>query len=147
MRSALHNAEETWFAKIATRPGEDTTARVLALIAADSDASEAADDAQQAEVEDDQEDEDSILALIKAMPGNVSLDSMLTEIRKLNAIRTIGLPTALFADVVPKVLAVWRFRAAVESPSHLRRRARNAPDATVTLLAALLAQRQREVTA
>ncbi|PRX41754.1 uncharacterized protein DUF4158 [Nonomuraea fuscirosea] len=150
VRSALHNAEETWFAKIAARLDAETTARVLALIAADGDAREVADNAQQEqeqeEVEDDQEDEGSVLALIKAMPGNVSLDSMLTEIRKLNAIRAIGLPTALFADVAPKVPAGWRFRAAVESPSHLRRRARNAPDATVTLPAALLVEREREVT-
>ncbi|MBB2741184.1 UNVERIFIED_ORG: hypothetical protein FHR35_001004 [Microbispora rosea subsp. rosea] len=34
----------------------------------------------------------------------------------------------------------------MESPSHLRRRARNAPEATVTLLAALLVEREREVT-
>ncbi|MFI6478505.1 hypothetical protein ACIBH1_11255 [Nonomuraea sp. NPDC050663] len=33
------------------------------------------------------EEERSVLSLIKAMPGHVSLDSMLTEIRKLNAIR------------------------------------------------------------
>ncbi|MGP3965770.1 Tn3 family transposase [Nonomuraea sp. 3N208] len=146
VRSALHNAEETWFAKIAARLDAEATARVLALIAVDGDAGEAGDEAQQEEVEDDQKDEGSVLALIKAMPGNVSLDSMLTEIRKLNAIRAIGLPTGLFADVAPKVLAGWRFRAAVESPSHLRRRARNAPDATVTLLAALLVEREREVT-
>jgi hypothetical protein len=84
-----------------------------------------------------------VLALIKAMPGNVSLDSMLTEIRKLTVIRAIGLPASLFADVAPKVVAFWRQRAAVESPSHLRRRSQ---EAAVTLLAALLVEREREVT-
>ncbi|MEU4332667.1 hypothetical protein [Nonomuraea dietziae] len=86
----------------------------------------AADQAPEAEEEDTDndldEDQGSVLSLIKAMPGNVSLDSMLTEIRKLTAIRAIGLPADLFADVAPKVLAGWRFRAAVESPSHLRTR-------------------------
>ena len=33
-----------------------------------------------------------MLALIKTVPGNVSLESMLTEIRKLTAIRAVGLP-------------------------------------------------------
>ena len=47
---------------------------------------------------------------------------MLTEIRKLTAIRAVGLPPGLFADVAPNVMSGWRARAAVESPSHLRRR-------------------------
>ena len=50
------------------------------------------------------------------MPGNVSLDSMLTETRKLRAVRAVGLPAGLFAGVAPKVVAGWRARAAVESP-------------------------------
>ena len=62
----------------------------------------------------------NVLALIKAAPGNVSLDTMLVEIAKLEAIRAIGLPSDLFADVAPTVVAGWRARAAVESPSHLR---------------------------
>ncbi|MFG1687645.1 DUF4158 domain-containing protein [Nonomuraea sp. NPDC049269] len=141
VRSALHNAEQTWFHRIAARLDAVTVARVLALVAADNAVVEIE------ESDDDlDEDEGSVLSLIKAMPGNVSLDSMLTEIRKLNAIRAIELPAGLFADVAPKVLGGWRFRAAVESPSHLRRRARNVPEATVTLLAALLVEREREVT-
>ena len=39
-----------------------------------------------------------VLAVIKAPPGNVSLDTMLVEISKLEAIRAIGLPGDLFAD-------------------------------------------------
>jgi hypothetical protein len=71
---------------------------------------------------------------------------MLTEIRKLTAIRAVGLPPGLFADVAPNVMLGWRARAAVESPSHLRRRLPNSPQSAVTLLAALLAGREREVT-
>ncbi|WBP92110.1 hypothetical protein [Kitasatospora cathayae] len=48
-----------------------------------------------------------------------------------------------FADVAPRVLTGWRQRAVVESPSHLRRRS---PESAVTLLAALLVEREREVT-
>jgi hypothetical protein len=71
---------------------------------------------------------------------------MLTGNRKPTAIRAVGLPPGLFADVAPKVMSGWRARAAVESPSHLRRRLPNSPQSAVTLLAALLAEREREVT-
>jgi len=64
------------------------------------------------------EEGESVLALVEAGPGSVSPDSMLTEIRKRRAVRAIGLPPGMFADVAPKVLAEWRTRAAVESPSH-----------------------------
>jgi len=50
---------------------------------------------------DDSTGEESVLALIKSVPGSVSLESMLTEIRKLRAVRAFGLPAGLFADVAP----------------------------------------------
>lgn len=60
---------------------------------------------------EEDEDPDSVLALIKSVPGNVSLESMLTEIRKLTAIRAAGLPPGLFADVAPKVVSWSRARS------------------------------------
>jgi Domain of unknown function (DUF4158) len=111
VRSALHSAEEAWFTVIAARAGTEASARVIALVDDDG-----MDDGG------DDENQDSVLALVKSVPGNVSLNSMLTEIRKLEAIRAVGLPRGLFADVAPKVVSAWRARAAVESPSHLRRR-------------------------
>ncbi len=93
--------------------------------------------------DDEHDDGEDVLALIKAAPGNVSLDTMLTEISKLEAIRAIGLPADLFAGVAPKIVAGWRARAMVESPSHLREH----PQATkLALLCALLVLREREVT-
>jgi len=53
------------------------------------------------------------------------------------------MPPGLFADVAPKVLDNCRVRAAVEAPSHLRR---HAAPLRVTLLAALVHQREREIT-
>lgn len=78
VRSALHQAEQTLTARIVARLPVDITGRLRALVAVD--------------VPDDDTGEDSVLALIKSVPGNVSLDSMLTEIRKLRAVRAIGLP-------------------------------------------------------
>ncbi len=132
--SALRTAELTWFAAVPARLDAAAAVRVLALVGWGEDAPQA---------EDEAEDPESVLALIKSMPGNVSLESMPTEIRKLRAARGIGLPVRLFADVAPKVLASWRARAAVESPSHLRRRS---ADSAVTLLAALVHERRREIT-
>ncbi len=68
---------------------------------------------------------------------------LLTEVGKLTAVRAVGLPAGLFAGVAPKVLAGWRARAAVEAPSHLRE---HPPQLTLTLLAALVHVREREIT-
>lgn len=119
-------------------------ARVLGLVdwrepGAEGDAPPEDDAA--AEAQDDPKE--SVLALIKSMPGNVSLESLKTGRRKLLAARGVGLPPRLFADVAPKVLASWRGRCAVESPSHLRRRS---ADAACTLLAAYVHERTREIT-
>ncbi|WP_405576426.1 hypothetical protein [Streptomyces sp. NBC_01092] len=84
-----------------------------------------------------------VLGKIKEAPGNVSLETMPTEIDELLAVRAVGLPLDLFADIAPKVVAGWRARAAVESPSHLRT---HPLPLRVTLLAALLHEREREIT-
>ncbi len=128
VRSALRQAEVAVTCRIAARLPASTAARLEALLAGSGDA---ADDA------------DSVLTLVKSDPGNVSLESMLTEIKKLRAVRAIELPAGLFSDVAPKVLAGWRSRAAVESPSHLRD---HPVELRLTLLAALLHAREREIT-
>ncbi|MEV4475327.1 Tn3 family transposase [Nonomuraea sp. NPDC049504] len=148
--SALRNAEVAWLVRIASRLSPETTQRIYALVGIE-DASravnEGASDRQEtmgeAPAEDDDDIESGLLALIKSAPGNVSLESMMTEIRKLAAARSIGLPPELFADVASKVLAAWRARAAVEAPSHMRTHLR---ELTVLLLAALVQEREREIT-
>jgi hypothetical protein len=117
VRSGLHQAEKILAEQIAGRLPSEIRARLLSLVAV---------------VDTDVDDADpSVLALIKAATGNVSLSSMLTEISRLEAVRAIGLPAGLFADVASKVLAAWRTRAAVESPSHLRD---HSVEVTLTLL-------------
>lgn len=120
VRSALHLAEQDLCARVHSRLPADVVARLEELAAADDDGP-------------------SLLATIKAVPGNVSLDSMLAEIEKLRAARAVGVPAAALADVAPKVVAGWRARAMVEAPSHL---ARHTPALRVTLLRL----REREVT-
>jgi hypothetical protein len=126
-RSALHQAEQALLALIADRLDPVVVARLEALIA----------------VSDDDDEDESVLGLIKAAPGNVSLETMLVEISKLEAIRAIDLPTGLFTGIDARIVAGWRARAAVESPVHLREH----PQPTkLALLSALLHLREREVT-
>ncbi len=95
-----------------------------------------------ADAQDVDGESESVLALIKSAPGNVSLE-MLAELEKLEAVRAVALPARLFSDVTPRVLADWRQRASVESASHLREHPRAL---RLTLLAALLWAREREIT-
>lgn len=127
-RSALHQAEQALLALITSRlpPG---VARGLEALVTPS--------------QDSEDDGESVLGLVKAAPGNVSLETMLVEISKLEAIRAIGLPPDLFDGIDAKIIAGWRARAAVESPVHLREH----PQPTrLALLSALLVLREREVT-
>lgn len=136
--SALRQGEETLFARLSSRLPPDVVTRLGTLIGT----SDADDDVGQADI--GERNGRSVLATIKTDPGSVSLESMLTEISKLLAVRAVGVPADVFTDVAPKVLAGWRAQAAVESPSHLR--AHPNPAKTLTLLAALLHAREREIT-
>jgi hypothetical protein len=71
-----------------------------------------------------------VFAAIRDEPGNVSVKTIGQEASKLSAIRAVGLPGDIFADVAPKVLASWRAQVAAETPSHLRS---HPPEIMVTL--------------
>jgi TnpA family transposase len=132
VRSALFRGEKLLFARVVSRLSEPVCERLLALV-----------EPREAEHGDVVEDAATVLAAIRSDPGNVSLNTMLTEIAKLETVRAAGVPDEVFADVAPKIVMGWRGRAAVESPSHLRAHPR---EVTLTLLAALLVCRQREIT-
>jgi len=134
VRSALRLGEETLTRRVSARLNPAATETILALIGPGTP--ETVDG-------DGDGGEPSLLGTIKEAPGNVSLETMLTEIDKLVAVRAIGLPADLFGDVAPKVVAAWRARGAVESPSHLRT---HPMPLRLTLLAALLHEREREIT-
>ncbi len=126
VRSALRQAEQTLVTRVAARLDPGAIGRLEALVG----------------LEDEAVDRPDALA-IKSDPGKVSLDSLLAEIAKLSAVRAVALQANLFTDVAPKVVAGWRARAAVESPSHLR----DHPQPTrLVLLSALLFEREREIT-
>jgi hypothetical protein len=105
--------------------GEAGTARLLGLVAEDNEAGMV------------------LLAALKRDPGAMGLDSLLTEITKLNDVRKLGLPDGLFADCSEKPVAAWRARAIKMYPSDFRD---TSEDVRITLLAALCSSRQAEIT-
>ncbi|GAB0107311.1 Tn3 family transposase [Nocardia sp. JMUB6875] len=131
VRSALSRGEDVLFDRVLSRLSTPVVAKLVALLAPVA--------AETGELEDGT----AVLASIRSDPGNVSLNTMLTEIAKLEAVRAIGVPGEVFADIAPKIVTGWRGRAAVESPSHLRDHPLRVQ---LTLLAALLHCRCREIT-
>jgi len=85
----------------------------------------------------------SPMAELRKDPGATSLDSVLNEVAKLELIRALDIPSDLFRDVAPKLVVAYRQRAAVDSPSALRR---YDDPLRYTLLAAYCHLRSREIT-
>ena len=83
-----------------------------------------------------------LLAQLKADPGQVGLETLLREIDKLNAVRSLRLPADLFADASDKLIEAWRARASRCYPSDLRAAPRSV---RLTLLAALCWVRSAEI--
>lgn len=139
VRSALRVGEESVSSRVAGRLSEESKLRIAALLAVD-DVEDIIDDEPPAA----HRQEDWVaLARLKEAAGSVSLETMLTEIAKLLAVRAVSVGPRVFEDVSPNVVAGWRARAAVESPSHMRT---HPEELRLALLAALLREREREIT-
>jgi hypothetical protein len=123
--AARARADRVFCAQTVARLGEVCAGRLLELVA------------------EGNEDGTALLASLKRDPGAVGLDSLLTEITKLTAVRQFGLPEGLFADCSEKLVAAWRARAIKMYPSDFRD---TGEDVRTTLLAALCASRQAEIT-
>jgi hypothetical protein len=143
--TALRQAEQALTTRIASRVPAEAAGRMRGLIAGAADPGE-----EDAGPGDDGTLFDAaeiagvdVFAAIRDEPGNVSVKTIGQEAFKLGAIRAVGLPHDMFAEVAPKVLAGWRARVAAEAPSHLRS---HPPEIMMTLLAAYLYCRQREIT-
>ena len=143
--SALRQSEETLTAKVNGRLDDEVTARMWSMIAAAGDdpggpAGESLDGGSQpGEVPGPE-----VWAAIRSDPGNVSVNTCKDERRKLDWIRAVGLPSGVLSDIAPKIVAGWRARVGVESPSHLRND--HPGEVRWTLMAAYLHCREREIT-
>ncbi|MFB7014144.1 MULTISPECIES: DUF4158 domain-containing protein [unclassified Streptomyces] len=128
VRSALHQADERAVAEVAARLArvEDCPRRLDALVFTDPTDDGAQNDGPGTETVDsdggeDEDDVESVLSDIKAHPGNVSLNSLLDEIKKLKQVRAVSIPAKAFTGIGVQVINAWRARASAASPSHLRR--------------------------
>ncbi|MEU0820214.1 DUF4158 domain-containing protein [Streptomyces mirabilis] len=123
--AARARSDRAFCAQTGVRLGEVCAGRLLALVA------------------EGNEDGAALLASLKRDPGAVGLDSLLTEITKLTSVRQLGLPDGVFADCSEKLVTAWRARAIKMYPSDFRDAGE---DVRTTLLAALCASRQAEIT-
>jgi Domain of unknown function (DUF4158) len=80
---------------------------------------------------------------LKAEPGSVSLNSLLSELSKLELLKTINLPENTFNQLSGSVIERYRLRVETETISELRR---HPTSIRLTLLAAFCWQRQYEIT-
>jgi hypothetical protein len=143
IRSACHTYEQTLFAETFQKLPQVTRERFDALLArsimaADTDTSE------------DEEEGETVPAVyaeialhdLKTNPGPVGLESVMKEIAKLRLLDHFALPADLFSTLSPKVLSLYRQRAAAEPPCELRR---HPEEVRSTLLAAFCWQRRQEI--
>ncbi|MFF7183566.1 hypothetical protein [Streptomyces sp. NPDC008121] len=136
--AALRAAEEALMARISSRLSSESVERIAALVADGADQ----DDEAGPDGGINGEDGPPVLGKIKEAPGNVSLETMLTDPQAAGCAGSRPAAGSVRRRA-PKVLAGWRARAAVESPSHLRT---HPMPLRVTLPAALLLEREREIT-
>jgi hypothetical protein len=95
-------------------------------------------------VEDERElDGYSPFARLKRDAGKVSLKSILAEIDKLQRIRQLALPKALFAGIPAHVVQLFHDRVTGERPREVKR---HTDDLRYTLLTAFCYQRSQEIT-
>jgi hypothetical protein len=91
-------ADERFCAVTVSRMSADVAQSLWAIIA---DAGESDDDG-----------EPSFFAELKADPGKLGLETLLSEVIRLGRVRAVGLPADLFTDVAEKRIARWRARCA-----------------------------------
>jgi TnpA family transposase len=118
--SALRGHEIAFAAEIVGRLGPQGCARLWVLLTSEG-----------------------LLAEVRSDPGPLGLETLLSEIGKLETVRGLGLPEDLFGEKSDRLVAAWRSRAARMFPSDYL----DCPEPVrYTLLAALCWVRQAEIT-
>lgn len=132
LRSALHAADEQFYAETVAKLSPTTQARLDDLLKTTRSNPEAEDESSGR----------STLHELKRGAGAINVDSLLDEIDKLEKIEHLDLPYDLFLTTDPKVVETYRRRVAVEDLHEVQRH----PDPVrYTLLAAFCWQRRREI--
>lgn len=122
--SALKSWEESFFNNITERLESNIKVEIDLLLSAGSNEIQGS------------------LRQLKSDTGNISLNTIITEISKLNTIRKIGLPLGLFEGLSPKLMKMYRDRVITEPAREVRRHPRHIRYA---LMAIFLYCRHREI--
>lgn len=140
VRSALRTYEDQVHQQVLEQLGPTGLAQIDGLLATTPEGEVETADAAPADPRDP-----GRLSLrdLKADPGRVSLESVLTQIARLRRVRQVALPETVFAGVAPHLVQAYRQRAAAEPPSELRA---HAEAVRATLVAALCLLRRQEIT-
>ncbi|MEO0887656.1 MAG: Tn3 family transposase [Cyanobacteria bacterium J06634_6] len=131
IRSAARLHERSFCKQIAAQLSAKTRTRINALLNTESPLEDENSQFRQSQ-----------LSYLKTDPGRLGLKSLLKEIEKLQHIRELELPSALFNHVASKLVQQYRRRASTEPPRELRR---HPPAIRYTLVAAFCWQREREI--
>jgi TnpA family transposase len=137
IRSALRTYEDNFFSSTLQKFSRETKTQIDALL-------DAVDSNDEKETTAFQRNDTGVaFSDLKADPGRVGLESLLSEVAKLLCLRQLALPPRLFESVSPKVLEIYKLRVATELPSQLRAH----PEAIrYTLFAAFCYLRSQEIT-
>lgn len=114
IKSALRTYETNFFETTLSKLPSNCRAQIDALLIT-NDTSE-----EETQTSSDPSVKVSLFHYLNSDPSRASLDSLLSEITKLQHLRQIGLPNNLFQQVSPKVLHTYKTRAATEPPRELR---------------------------
>ena len=138
VRSAMRSHEEVFIAETVTRLSPEQQTSLDALLHPAPIEPE-----QQSKIgEGTPESQRAVWHTLKADPGRASTQTMFAEIAKLEKLRSLKLPPALFATAPRKILQGYKQRVAVEEPYELRR---HATALRHTLLAACCYLRSQEI--
>jgi hypothetical protein len=137
VRSAIHAYEERFCLATYKKLPAATRARLDALL-------EPAEEADRPAVDDgEQFYSRAVLNVLRTDPGRPSVISIRDEIKKLEILRSVGLPRDLFDHSLSHDLELYRQRVAVEASFELRR---HADPTRLTWLAAFVFLRVRAIT-
>lgn len=137
VRAALHAYDDRFCGEIYGRLPPATRTRLDALLRP-----AAAEENVAANAEPD-DLVPAVLMHLRSDPGGPSVNSLQTELAKLDLVRKLGLPQGLFAHARPHEVERYRQRVAVEAPYELRR---HAEPVRLTALAAFAHLRCRSLT-
>jgi TnpA family transposase len=117
VRAALHAYDERFCSVINGRLPAATRTRLDALL------SPATTDPKAATSDEPDSHIPAVLMHLRSCPGGPSVNSLQTELAKLDLVRKLGLPADLFSQARPHEVERYRQRVVVEAPYELRRHA------------------------